>query len=312
MARYASPRSPKSKEGKPERPRPYPDPLAQQAPLVSARWLLWSLAGIFGGGLALVYLTLCLLFWQGNWQILFSPVHPVSVLGAAAAGSFRVKEVRFAPNRGGQPTLDGFLIPATDGSAYADRTVLYAQDTTLAGHEHTAPTLGMLHQLGINIFAYDYRGFGQSENVHPSEKLATEDTEAAWQYLVNTRHIATGSIVIYGQGLGASLAAEAAARHPEAAGLILDSPLPTALALLRADPRSRLMPVRLLDHDRFDPTGALAKAKQPKLFLLDSQNAAGKGYAAAAANPKLIVYPGSDPLAKQAALKRFLDEQHAF
>ena len=310
MVRYASPRSPKAKPSKPERPRPYPDPLAQQAPLVSAKWLLWSLAGIFGGGIALVYLTLCLLFWQGNWQILFSPVHPVSVLGAAAAGSFRVKEVRFASNRGGQPTLDGFLFPATEGAAYANRTVLYAQDPALTGHEHTAPTLVSLHELGINIFAYDYRGFGQSENMHPSEKLATEDTEAAWQYLVNTRHIAPGSIVIYGQGLGASLAAEAAAHHPEAAGLVLDTPQPTALEILTSDPRSRLMPVRLLDDDRFDPTAALASAKLPKLFLLDHHNAAGEHYGAAAADPKLIVFPGADPSTKQAALRRFLDEKH--
>ncbi len=249
---------------------------------------------------------MCFLFWQGQWQILFHPAHPAPTIPAGLP----IADLRFAPNLAGQPQLDGWFIPAPSDGRHAQQTILYLHSTEAGSLLSTLPELSELHRTGINIFAFDYRGFGQSENLHPSEKLATEDTEAAWQYLVETRHIEPGSIVIYGEGLGASLAAEAAAKHPDAAAIILDNPAPTALELLRADPRSHGMPLWLLAHDRFDPTQVLAAVKQPKLFLLAEQTAAGKRYAQFAADPKRIVYllGGDAASEKMDALRRFFDE----
>jgi pimeloyl-ACP methyl ester carboxylesterase len=299
MANYASPRSPRSSQPTP------PSPLAQQLPLVSARWLIACLVAIFGGGLALVYLTMCFLFWQGQWQILFHP----SRVDQAVSASFSIEDVRFGPNEAGQPQLDGWFVASA--GRYAGKTILYLHDTSAGSLSAAATELDTLHRIGINIFAFDYRGFGKSAGAHPSEKLATEDTEAAWQYLVNTRHIPPASIVIYGQGLGASLAAEAAARHPDAAGVVLDSPSPTALQLLKTDPRSHGLPVSLLAHDRFDPSPALQALKQSKLFLLPDSNQVGARYAQLAAEPKLIVHlpTGPSDSEKQESIRRFLDEK---
>ena len=302
-----------SRKPKPKQPRP-PSPLDQQLPLVSGRWLAWSLLGIFGGGLLLVYLTLCLLFWQGQWQILFLRTTPVSAIQSTSPDAAAIKTVQFDMTEAGHPQLTGIFVSPPADRPYSGKTVLYLPSTSANAASRTSETLHLLQQIGIAAFTFNYRGSvtdpmtREGATIHPSEQLATEDTEAAWHYLVDTRHLSPGSIVIYGEGLGASLAAEAVARHPEAAGLVLDHPLPTALELLDADPRSRLMPVRLLTHDRFDPTIALGSAKQQKLFLLDDKNAAGKRYAALAADPKLIVYPGTDSSAIQGALKRFLDE----
>lgn len=294
--------SPTPKRQQPSRPSPF----AQQAPLVSGRWLLWSLAGIFGGGLGLVYLTLCLLFWQGQWQILFYPKHPTKSVPATIG--LPLEDLRFATTEAGQPRLDGWFIPADSSARYQGKTILYLHAMTTGSLVDAVPELTALHRVGIHLFAFDYRGFGKSEAAHPSEQLATEDTDAAWDYLINTRHISAGSILFYGTGLGASLAAEAAARHSEAAGLIVDDPTRTALQLLERDPRSRWMPVRLLTHDRFDPTAALKELKQPKLFLLSpsSQSRVAKD----AADPKLIVYlrGQDDAAARREALQRFLDD----
>ena len=307
MARYSSPRSPKATTTN-ARPRPNPDPLAQQAPLVSAKWLLWSLAGIFGGGLLLVYLTVCLLFWQGSWQILFQPSLPVSALLSGPDAKGR-ELVQFDTTETGQPQLQGLFLKTTEGSPYANRTILYLPGTKADASTITNATLGALQEIGIGAFTFNYRGLGAERKQHPSEELATEDTEAAWRYLVETRHVPATSIVFYGRGLGASLAAEASRRHPDAAGLVLDDPSPTALELLHADARSNWLPIGMLTHDRFDPVAALAASKQPKLFLLHAGNAAGKRYAAVATAPKLIVYPGASPTARQDALRRFLGEQ---
>jgi len=37
----------------------------------------------------------------------------------------------------------------------------------------TLPQLQALHNLGINVFAFDYRGFGKSLNVHPRKPALT-------------------------------------------------------------------------------------------------------------------------------------------
>jgi pimeloyl-ACP methyl ester carboxylesterase len=292
------------------RRRPINDPLALQQPLVSGRWLAWSLIGIFGGGMLLVYLTSCLLFWQGQWQILFKPSHTES--SWPSSDGIKFEHLRVGASETGQPTLDGWYLPAATDGRYSGLTFLYLHDMTKGSLSQSVPELGGLHALGINLFAFDYRGFGFSEFIKPSEKSTTEDTEAAWNYLVETRHIPAKSMVLYGEGLGASLAADAAARHPEAAALVMDSPAPTAMELLRADSRSRWMPLRLLAHDRFDPGEALGHLKQPLLFLLPPPPAdrPGRLYAERASDPKMIVSLPSSGAEKYRleALQRFLDD----
>jgi hypothetical protein len=146
----------------------------------------------------------------------------------------------------------------------------------------TLPQLQALHTLGINVFAFDYRGFGKSLDVRPSEATTYEDADAAWRYLTDTRHLSPSRIVLDGVGLGAAVAAEMARRHPQAPALILEDPLPPTLDSLQFDARTRILPIRLLFHDRFDPTETLARLRTPKLMVYSAHQAAGRYYAAAA------------------------------
>ena len=139
-----------------------------------------------------------------------------------------------------------------------------------------------LHNLGLTVFAFDYRGFGKSANIHPSQASTYEDADAAWRYLTETRHLSPSTIVLDGVGLGAAIAAETARRHPQAAALILEDPKPPILESLRFDARTRLMPIRLLFHDRFDPTQTLSNLRTPKLMLYSAQGANGLYYEHAA------------------------------
>ena len=81
--------------------------------------------------------------------------------------------------------------------------------------------LARLHAVGVNVLAFDYRGYGQSAFVRPSEADLRQDAEWAFQYLSETRHIDRGAIVLDGEGLGANLALEVASAHPELAGVVL-------------------------------------------------------------------------------------------
>src|SRR4029079_12123299 len=75
---------------------------------------------------------------------------------------------------------------------------------------------------GFNVFAFDYRGFGKSSPLLPSEQSVYEDAEAAMKW-VDTRVPARGMRVMYGHSLGVPIAAEAALRSVGAAALVLES-----------------------------------------------------------------------------------------
>jgi len=126
------------------------------------------------------------------------------------------------------------------------------------------------------VLAFDYRGYGQSQFVRPSEAHWRQDAEWAIEYLTGTRHVAPGAIVLDGTGLGANLALEEAAAHPELAGVIVERPLPDPMSAIFSDARARMVPARLLVHDRYDLNAAAANVRVPALwFAWDERSKAG-------------------------------------
>jgi uncharacterized protein len=232
-------------------PPGWKDPLAQQQPLVSERWLATAILGVVAAAALCTYLTLCLLFYQGQWQVVFHPSRTITTTPATVG--LKYDAISFDYTGTGAAQLTGWWIPADVGSspANATRTLLFLHDGQGSLSDVTEQ-LKTLHSLGINIFIFDYRGFGQSMNTHPSETHTYEDADAAWNYLIDIRHLDPRSIVLYGSGLGATIAAETALRHHESPALILENPPPPALTLIRADSRASLLPIRLLFRDRFE------------------------------------------------------------
>ncbi len=83
------------------------------------------------------------------------------------------------------------------------------------------------HELGFNVLAVDYRGFGKSTELLPSEQTAAEDTRAAFDELKRRQPDPTRRFV-YGHSLGGALAVDLLAHEqmlePNAvAGLIIES-----------------------------------------------------------------------------------------
>jgi pimeloyl-ACP methyl ester carboxylesterase len=127
--------------------------------------------------------------------------------------------------------------------------------------------IAALHRVGVNVLAFDYRGYGQSEFQHPSEAGWREDADWALAYLTGTRHIAPESILLDGSALGANLAQEVAAAYPELAGVVLESPVDAPMNALFNDQRARMVPAHLLVRDRFDAEAAAAALLIPSLWL---------------------------------------------
>jgi pimeloyl-ACP methyl ester carboxylesterase len=240
---------------------------------VSGRWLLGAVGVTIGAAIFCAWCGLCLLFWQGSWQLLYHPTAAVARTPASAGLVFDA--VGFAATDAGTPRLAGWWIPAAPDAEFARLTVLYlhGQDGNLGD---TVDALAQLHAAAVNVLAFDYRGYGQSQFERPSEAQLREDAEWAIAYLTGTRHVAPGDIVLDGTGLGANLALEEAAAHPELAGVIVESPLVDPTSAIFNDARARMVPARLLVRDRYDLNAAAANVHVPVLwFARDARSAAG-------------------------------------
>jgi pimeloyl-ACP methyl ester carboxylesterase len=284
-------------------------------PTVSVRWLLAAASIALVAAAACAWLTLCFLFWQGSWQLLYHPVSAVTRAPSSVGLAF--EPVGFATTEAGEARLKGWWIPAELGSRYSRFTVLYLHGQS-GNLSNSVEDLAALHEMGASVLAFDYRGYGQSQFAHPSEAHWREDAEWALQYLTSTRHVAAGSIVLDGRSLGANLALEVAAAHPELAGLVLESPLDSPVDAIFRDPRARLVPAHLLVRDRFNAEGAASALLIPSLWLMSaptSSKIAGQtqhpvGYDRITARKTLVtLQPGTDgDQAFAEAFRRWLDD----
>lgn len=238
--------------------------------MVSGRWMLIAFLLTLAAALVCVYATLCLLFYQGQWQMLFHPSR--SVTATPASVGVPLEEIQFDVTETGQPQLDGWWVPAASGAHYATDTVLYLHDGR-GSLSDTVPAVAELHRLGINVFAFDYRGFGRSAGRHPTERMARADAVTAWAYLTDTRHVPGNRIVVFGDGTGATFAAALGAEFAPA-GVVLEDPNLPARAIFERDARARIVPLWLLQNERLDPGEDLKRAHVPRLFLLRSGDAA--------------------------------------
>ncbi len=281
---------------------------AGPAETVSGRWLLGALATAVAGSLVLGWLALCLVYWQGAWQLLYHPKTPVLRTPAAEGLSFA--PVRFAAAENGTPQLAGWWVPAA-GQAKYTVLVLHTKDGNLGD---TVGDVLALHRAGADVLAFDYRGFGDSVALsgmsRPSEKKLVQDAEWALDYLTATRHVNPARIVVFGNGLGAYIAAEVAAKHASLAGVIVDAPEENPTGVIFGDARSRLVPAHLLVADRYDLEAAAKALSVPSLWLLPEGRPAHPA-AAASAGPTTRVwlktpFPGRAEMAP--AIARWLDD----
>jgi pimeloyl-ACP methyl ester carboxylesterase len=279
--------------------------------LVSGRWLLAAVCIAVAAAAACGWLALCLLFSQGSWQLLYHPSLAVQKTPASAELTF--DRVAFAVTDAGVPQLKGWWIPAAQDAGQRRLTVVYLHGQN-GNIGDTVDAVARLHAAGVNVLDFDYRGYGESQFARPSEAHLRQDAESALNYLTGTRQIGAETIVLDGIGLGANLALEVAAGHPELAGVIVDSPMADPMAAIFNDARGRMVPARLLVRDRYDPVSAAAAVHVPVLWFerADATSALTEpaAYKKVASHKMLVwVNPRGDVYVQtENALSRWLDE----
>jgi pimeloyl-ACP methyl ester carboxylesterase len=267
---------------------------------MSLRWLLGAFGVVVAASAVFLYFTLSVLFYAGQWQLVLHPSYTITNTPQA-----KFEDIHFDYTETGAARLDGWWIPADAGSQWAGDSVLYLHGANGSLSNYVAD-LDALHALGVNVFAFDYRGYGKSKGPHPTEKRMNADADAAWRYLTDTRHMNPERIVIYGTGYGASVAADLASRHAPA-GVVLDAPNEPARNVIATDGRAKMLPMWLLLHEYFDPTATLKTLGVPKLFLdRNGEKARTEQLYKLSASPKDYFELKNDA-GYQAAMARFLD-----
>lgn len=274
--------------------------------LIDPRWILKALGIVLFIALLCAWGTLCLLWYQGQWQLVLHPSRTVATTPASVGLKFT--ELHFADDATGVPQLHGWLIPAAGDAlttSVPTALLLHAADGSIAD---ALPRALVLHNAGLNILLFDYRGYGRSAGHHPTEATMQQDADAALNWLISTQHLPAQNIILYGNGIGASLAVTLAAQHHDIPAIILDAPDGDLAGRVIHDPHSSLVPARLLFHETFSLAEPLRSLTTPKLLISYTNAQHPPAALANAASPKVTVElpTPSDP-SLITSIQRFLD-----
>lgn len=150
-------------------------------------------------------------------RMIFFPFDGISA--TPASRGLEYEDVRLRTSDG--LDLSGWYIPAQD----SDRVLLFFHGN--AGNmSHRGDSIALFHQLGLNVFIFDYRGYGRSEGT-PSEVGLYRDARSAWNYLTRDRGFASKDVILFGRSLGGAVAAKLAS-EVKPGGLILESTFSSA------------------------------------------------------------------------------------
>ena len=211
---------------------------------------------------ALLYLLACVYMWSTQRQHIFEP-SPLLQTTPDRVG-MRFNEVHIPSGNGVERgELYGWWIPAVQADAPA-LLLLHGNDKNIS-QSHDLDNAGRMHSLGYNLLMIDYRGYGKSSGGAPSEAKVYEDAEAAWNYLLKQHASKPQHTFIYGHSLGGAIAIDLAVRHPEAAGLIVESTFSSMADMGKRE--YSYLPVDWLLNQRFDSLEKVGKLKIPVLFI---------------------------------------------
>ncbi len=171
---------------------------------------LYSMFTILILSLVGVYIAACAILYFNQDAYLYKPSQVV--LQTPAILGLTYEDVSLKSSN--ETSLAAWYIPTPDACA----TILFCHGN--GGNLCDLGTIEFFHKLNLNVFIFDYQGYGTSEG-KPSEANTYADAEAAWRFLTEKKQIPPQEIVILGRSMGGAIGAWLAQQHKPAA-LILE------------------------------------------------------------------------------------------
>lgn len=155
--------------------------------------------------------------------------------------------------------LNGWFLPCDRPSGL---TVLLLHGN--AGNiSHRFEKYAIFHQLGWDVFAPDYRGYGNSAG-EPDEAGLYLDARAAYRYLVERRGVDPHKLVIYGESLGVAVAVDLL-REVAAGGLVLEEGFTSAPDV--GQEMYPFLPMRWLMRSQYRTLEKIGRIRAPLLMF---------------------------------------------
>jgi pimeloyl-ACP methyl ester carboxylesterase len=207
-------------------------------------------------GLLIIYVGLALFLYLSQHRLLYYPDFPTRELANTPHDiGLTYEDVQLL-------TEDSVMLHAWFIPGETRITVLFFHGN--AGNiSHRLGTIRLLHELGMNVFIVDYRGYGASEGA-VTEQGTYRDAEAAWLYVTENRGIKSEHIVIFGRSLGGAIATWLAEKHTPGA-LIVESCF-TSIPDVAAK-QYPYFPVRLLSRFQYCAAEDIANVRCPILIV---------------------------------------------
>jgi alpha-beta hydrolase superfamily lysophospholipase len=121
-----------------------------------------------------------------------------------------------------------------------------------------------MQELGFNVLAIDYRGFGKSTRELPSEQTAYEDARAAWDWLAH--HHPKQPRYVFGHSLGGAIAIDLASHVDDEQGVIVESTF-TSIEDVASTMKWGWLPIGPLITQHFDSLHKVAKVHATLLVV---------------------------------------------
>lgn len=181
--------------------------------------------------------------------------------------------------------LHGWFFPL-----HGDKPVFLFCHGNAGNISHRLENIRLLLENGLQVFIFDYRGYGKSSG-KPSERGIYLDGLAAYDYLVRRDTWLSEEVVVFGRSLGASVAIEVALRRPVKA-LIVESAFTSTKEMAGMMPLFK--PIHFLLPAHYDNRKKIASIMIPKLIIHGEEDdiipfAMGKKLFRAAKAPKYFL-----------------------
>ena len=235
--------------------------------MISNKWI-WKrwrpLIQIF----AISYSLVCIALYFQQQRLIFFPRRQLERTPSKEQLEYQDVWISISKEEGPAESIHGWWIRAEQPDA---PVMLY--------FHHNAVNIGanvsqahQFHKLGYSIFLFDYRGFGQSKGVFPTESQVYEDAQTVWNYLTQDLKIPASQIIIYGHSIGGAIAIDLAAKHPEAAALIVQSSFTSMRDMTKRFGLYWLLPVDLILRQRFEFLEKMNTIKMPVLIITGTED----------------------------------------
>jgi len=215
---------------------------------------MWMKVAKYVVGTLIVVCFLHLYFRYFEWKNIYYPTREISITPESIGLKF--EDVFFETDN--HVMLNGWYVPCEEATS----TLLFCHGN--AGNiSDRLDSIDIFHNLGLNIFIFDYRGYGKSRGF-PTERGTYLDAMAAYNWLISKKKPNEDKIVIFGRSLGGSIAIDLAAKINK--GLLISESAFTSIIDIGKE-LYPFLPIKYCASTKYDSIQKIKNVKIPKLII---------------------------------------------